>query len=443
MYLTTLAESISAALLERREERQVLIYFISKVLKGAELNYPALEKLVLALVHATRRLRRYFQPNSIMVLTNTPIKQTLASLEKPGRVTKWAIELGEHDIKFRECSSAKKQIPKDFPIEMPSKEEKITASKMETKKENPKLANIWKLYTDGASSFDGSDSQLMVNQIKVLFEAKQPATKQYLEKVKEILKGSIGASPSERSINDKEVSRIETEKEVNWMTLIYEYFLSGLLPEDPKEARKIRIRAPQYKQIKGRLYKKSFLTPWLCCVGPSQTGNIIKEIHEGSCGLNIGPSSMVVKVIKHGYYWPSMHRDAAKIIQDYTQCQEFGVPKTISSKDDKQYKEGIFADFCKGLKITQSFFPITENGEIMNHIEKQLVQSQQGWAIIPSATSLIPKSEEHIIKAKRKEGEKRKGPHIISGVYEGELYKITDVSDYSLVQTVKGTSLWG
>ncbi|GJR25034.1 reverse transcriptase domain-containing protein [Tanacetum coccineum] len=34
-----------------------------------------------------------------------------------------------------------------------------------------------------------------------------------------------------------------------------------------------------------------------------------------------------------------------------------------------------------------------------------------------------------------------KGPHIISGVYEGELYKITDASDYLLVQTAKGTSL--
>ncbi|GKC38826.1 hypothetical protein Tco_1051210, partial [Tanacetum coccineum] len=78
--------------------------------------------------------------------------------------------------------------------------------------------------------------------------------------MKEVLVGVL----AKRSINDKEVSRIEAEKEVKWMTPIYEYLLSGLLPEDPKEARKIRIKAPQYKLIKGRLYKKSFLTPWLC-----------------------------------------------------------------------------------------------------------------------------------------------------------------------------------
>ncbi|GJU70454.1 reverse transcriptase domain-containing protein [Tanacetum coccineum] len=39
----------------------------------------------------------------------------------------------------------------------------------------------------------------------------------------------------------------------------------------------------------------------------------------------------------------------------------------------------MFADLCKGLKVTQSFSPITEHMEIMHHIEKQLTQSQQGW----------------------------------------------------------------
>ncbi|GJW95787.1 reverse transcriptase domain-containing protein [Tanacetum coccineum] len=36
-------------------------------------------------------------------------------------------------------------------------------------------------------------------------------------------------------------------------------------------------------------------------------------------------------------------------------------------------------DLCKGLKVTQSFSPIMEHMEIMNHIEKQLARSQQGW----------------------------------------------------------------
>nr|GEZ05710.1 putative reverse transcriptase domain-containing protein [Tanacetum cinerariifolium] len=101
MYLTTLAESISAVLLAEREKRQVPIYLVSRVLQGAELNYPELEKLILALVHAARRLRRYFQAHTIRVLTNKPTKKILARPKKLGRLAKWAIELGKHDIKLK------------------------------------------------------------------------------------------------------------------------------------------------------------------------------------------------------------------------------------------------------------------------------------------------------------------------------------------------------
>ncbi|GJS15310.1 reverse transcriptase domain-containing protein [Tanacetum coccineum] len=60
MHLAASKESICVVLAAKRNEGWTPIHFISRVLQGAELNYPALEKLVLALVHATRRLRRYF-----------------------------------------------------------------------------------------------------------------------------------------------------------------------------------------------------------------------------------------------------------------------------------------------------------------------------------------------------------------------------------------------
>ncbi|GJT33878.1 hypothetical protein Tco_0924297 [Tanacetum coccineum] len=53
-----------------------------------------------------------------------------------------------------------------------------------------------------------------------------------------------------RSIEEKEVLQVETKEKESWMTPIQEYLLSGLLLEDPKESRKIRIKAPQYKLIK-------------------------------------------------------------------------------------------------------------------------------------------------------------------------------------------------
>ncbi|GJY00243.1 reverse transcriptase domain-containing protein [Tanacetum coccineum] len=132
-----------------------------------------------------------------------------------------------------------------------------------------------------------ADSQLMVNQVKGLFEATQPATKQYLERTNEVLKGfdtyviehirrnqnkkadALGKLASmtfehltkemlvevlaKRSVSDKEVSKIEAEKGENGMTPIYEYLISGLLPEDPKEAikafRKLKALLKRYTKV--------------------------------------------------------------------------------------------------------------------------------------------------------------------------------------------------
>ncbi|GJT14726.1 putative reverse transcriptase domain-containing protein [Tanacetum coccineum] len=63
-------------------------------------------------------------------------------------------------------------------------------------------------------------------------------------------------------------------------------------------------------------------SPWLRCIAPPQTDKIIKEIHEGSCGFNAKPRLMVVRITKQGYYWLSMHREAAKAIQDCDKCKE-------------------------------------------------------------------------------------------------------------------------
>ncbi|GJT14331.1 reverse transcriptase domain-containing protein [Tanacetum coccineum] len=345
---------------------------------GAELNYPALEKLILALA--------------------------LIKPEKSRRVAKWAIELGEHDIVFQKRGDDKKEMPKYFLIEVLLEESRKEAEgRTDTKSENTKLSYEWKLYTNGAASSDGSgvglmlidpegkeytyalrfrfettknkaeyeallpglriaqdmeiislaifvDSQLLVNQIKGTYAAKQPMIREYLQKTKEVLKGfdsytiehirrnqnkkadalSKLASMtfehltknvlvevlSKRSIEEKEILQVETKEEESRMTPIYEYLVSGLLPKDPKESRKIRVKAPQYKLIRGSLYRRTT--------------------------LNGG--------------------------QNY----EARILLVVDAQRSRK-------DLCKGLKVTQSFSHVTEHMEIMNHIEKQLTQSQQGW----------------------------------------------------------------
>ena len=68
MYLSVFEHAVSAVLLSDRGVQQPM-YYISKTLVDAKMRYFPLEKLVLALVHAIRKLSHYFQAHNVFVLT--------------------------------------------------------------------------------------------------------------------------------------------------------------------------------------------------------------------------------------------------------------------------------------------------------------------------------------------------------------------------------------
>ena len=76
MYLLVSNYVVSAVLL-RDQGVQHPVYYISKTLVNAETKYLPLENLVLALVHATRKLPHYFQAHTIYVLTEYPLQLLL------------------------------------------------------------------------------------------------------------------------------------------------------------------------------------------------------------------------------------------------------------------------------------------------------------------------------------------------------------------------------
>ncbi|GKB43446.1 reverse transcriptase domain-containing protein, partial [Tanacetum coccineum] len=148
VYLAAAKEIVSAVLMMEREAKQIRV---------PELNYTSMEKLVLALVHASKRLKRYFQAHPIIVITDQPIQQILSRPEVAGRLQKWSIELGEYAIHYRPRVSVKGQILADFIVERP--EEDSPDTPMEEEEELPEP---WILFTDGSSCTDGSGAGLIL-----------------------------------------------------------------------------------------------------------------------------------------------------------------------------------------------------------------------------------------------------------------------------------------
>ena len=107
LYLAVSDFSTSAVLVRDKERVQHPVYYCSRALRGAEERYPKMEKLILALVIAARKLRPYFQDHTIEVPTEYPMKQVLHKTEVSGRLMKWAIELSEFDIRYKPKTAIK------------------------------------------------------------------------------------------------------------------------------------------------------------------------------------------------------------------------------------------------------------------------------------------------------------------------------------------------
>ena len=76
------------------------LYFISKVLSPSKKNYTELEKVLYAILMASRKLRHYFQTYHIIVPSSQPLKDIMRNREATGRVGKWAAELNEFTINY-------------------------------------------------------------------------------------------------------------------------------------------------------------------------------------------------------------------------------------------------------------------------------------------------------------------------------------------------------
>ncbi|CAL2266627.1 unnamed protein product [Prunus armeniaca] len=118
LYLSVSSTAISSILIHKPKKAELPIFYVSKALQSAELRYPPLEQLALALVVSARNLRPYFQAHEITILTNQPLRQVLQKPETFGRLVKWAIELVEFDIQFKPRRTEKGQVVANFISEL-------------------------------------------------------------------------------------------------------------------------------------------------------------------------------------------------------------------------------------------------------------------------------------------------------------------------------------
>ena len=124
-YIAVVPYVISLVLIRVDIGIQRLVYYVSKSLHEAEVRYLPLEKAILAVVHATRKLPHYFQAHIIIVLTQLSLRSIPQSVDYMRKIAKWGTILGAFDIKYMPRTSVKGQVLVDLVVDFakPSLEE--------------------------------------------------------------------------------------------------------------------------------------------------------------------------------------------------------------------------------------------------------------------------------------------------------------------------------
>ncbi|XP_074362102.1 uncharacterized protein LOC141702305 [Apium graveolens] len=135
-----------------------------------------------------------------------------------------------------------------------------------------------------------------------------------IEQVKEFT--SIAAV--EDTIGDKD------KENPNWIQIYKNYLIHGTQPESNSEARILRMKASRFTFINDLQFKKSVTGLLQRCLHKEVVVSVLREVHEGECGNHTAGRNLSLKVLRMGYYWPTLRQDAIDFVKKCDACQCHG-----------------------------------------------------------------------------------------------------------------------
>ena len=107
----------------------------------------------------------------------------------------------------------------------------------------------------------------------------------------------------------------------SWYRDLVHYLRAGLLLEhwNSKQRRALRLKSASYQIVEGILFRKNYDGVLLRCLEKEDAKKVMIDLHDGPAG-----DTTDHKILRAGYYWPTLFKDAHAHVRKCDNCQRCG-----------------------------------------------------------------------------------------------------------------------
>eukprot|EP00253_Pinus_taeda_P009480 PITA_09480 len=272
-------DTLAAVLLQADEEgSEHPVAFFSKTLRDAELRYDIIEKQAYALIRSLKAFRIYILHYKIIAyVPSVAIKDVLTQPDADGRRAKWIAKMIEFNIELKPTKLIRGQ----------------------------GLARL--LAEEKCRTLD---INLMCSN------SKNGQTEE--EEVAEL---------------ERRQSVVENLASCDWYSVIFKFLLKLEIPLglSASQARTIKLRVAKYCINENLLYWRDPFGMLLRCLDKEQSMEVIQQFHSNMCGGHHYWKTTSHKILRAGYYWPTLFSDVFSFVKSCDRCQRFEGKQKLKS----------------------------------------------------------------------------------------------------------------
>ena len=111
----------------------------------------------------------------------------------------------------------------------------------------------------------------------------------------------------------------------NWYTEIINFLLKLEIPSglSTSQARIVKLRATKYCIHENLLYWRDPSRMILRCLDTEQSMEVMQQFHSSMCGGHHYWKTTAHKILRAGYYWPTLFYDVFVFVKSCDRCQIF------------------------------------------------------------------------------------------------------------------------